>query len=132
MMYSNYYFAFPKVCFPKSRCMPTDGLPSWDRPKMNVLQHDDQITLEFAMSGVLKEDVKMSIADRILSIEAHRKEFQDNKNYQHREFGPLKFKSNVRLPERVDLESIHAQFLNGVLKITMNRIKKESIPVDIK
>lgn len=131
MMYSNYYLDYPKICHPKTRTV-SNRLNHSFRPKMNVLQNDVQITLEFSLAGVLKEDVKTSLEDRILSIEAQRKLNQDEKQFQYREFGPVLFKTKVQLPEDVIVDSIQAQFQHGILKISMKKSNKPNFQIEIK
>ena len=48
MMYSNYYFASPKIC----RTKPANQTQHSFRPKMNVQEKENQITIEFALAGV--------------------------------------------------------------------------------
>lgn len=130
MMYSNYYFALPKVCQPKSRIMATNVQKTF-LPEMNVQQHDEQIIVEFSLPGILKEDVKMNLKDQVLTLEAHRKAAHEEKNYLFREFGPVTFKTRLQIPEDVVLDSVHAQFQNGVLKISMKKFKKPVIQVEV-
>jgi len=131
MMYSNYYFTLPKVCHPKAKSMASQLQHSY-RPKMNVQQNDEQIILEFALSGVLKEDVKMSIKDQMLILEANRKSVYEEKNYHYREFDAINFKSSIQIPEDVATDSVQAQFQNGVLRISLKKVKKPIIQVEIK
>lgn len=99
---------------------------------MNVQQSDQQIILEFSLVGILKEDVRISIKDRVLSLEARRKETLNEKNYQYREFGPVDLKTKVQLPEDIDQDSVQAEFLNGVLKISIQKVKKTSTQIEVK
>lgn len=130
MINSNYYFAPLKACHTKLDNRASH-LPHTFRPKMNVQTKEDQITLEFSLAGVLKEDLKVSIKDSMLSFEASRKEHANQMDYRHREFGPVTFKADIRLPQDVSNETIHAQFLNGILRISMRLLKKQSIQVEI-
>lgn len=131
MMYSNYYCTLPKDCRPRTGNTATPLKQSF-RPKMNVQKEENQITLEFSLPGVLKEDVKMNVTENLLILEAIRKGNVEEKNYQYREFGPAEFKTSIQLPEDVDAESIKAQFQNGILRIEMKRVIKPTIQVEIK
>jgi HSP20 family protein len=128
MMYSNYYFASPKVC----RTKPANQTQHSFRPKMNVQEKENTITIEFALAGVSKEDINVSIKEGILTLDAHRKLSSEEKNYLYREFGSVSFKNSMRLPEDIDADSIQAQFLNGVLQLRLNKIVKPSFQVEIK
>ena len=130
-MYSNYYFALPKTCRTNSRNASSNLQRSF-RPKMNVRQNEKQIILEFSLVGVFKEDIKLSIKDHVLSLEATRKGNQLEKDYQYREFGPIEFKTSLQLSVDVNEDSIQAQFQNGVLKVSMNKATKSNIQVEIK
>jgi HSP20 family protein len=130
-MYSNYYFTLPKVCQPKERSMANNTEKTY-RPKMNVQQNDEQITVELSLPGVLKEDVKMNLNDLVLTLEAQRKSAHEQKNYLFREFGSVNLKTKLQIPEDVILDSIHAQFENGVLRISMKKSNKPVIQVEVK
>ena len=131
MLYSNYYCTLPKIGRTQTGNTATQLKQSY-RPKMNVQKDDAQITLEFSLAGIQKEDVKMNLKDQLFNLEAIRKVNPDEKNYQHREFGPVEYKTSIQLPEDVDAESIKAKYQNGILRISMNRIKKPTIQVEIK
>ena len=130
-MYSNYYFASPKSCRTTSRTSANKSENVF-RPKMNVQQNDDSIILEFSLAGVAKEDVKLNIQESILELEAQRKLSNDEKNYQYREFGPVTFKTSLRLPDDVSDDSVRAQFQSGILRVEMKIVKKPGIQVEIK
>ncbi len=129
-MYSNFYFKTPKACRTKAPHMATDLNRSF-RPKMNVKQTEELISLEFSLVGVLKDDMQLTIKDRILSLKASRKQDQD-KRYQYREFGPVEFKTQVELPEDIVMESLQAKLLNGVLSVLIARAKKAKLEIEIK
>ena len=74
----------------------------------------------------------MNIKDGVLSLEAQRKINQEAKNSEYREFGPVDFKTSIRLPEDIVEDSIQAQFQNGILKISIQKAKKSNIQIEIK
>lgn len=129
-MYSNFYFTMPKACRTKVPNMATDLNRSF-RPKMNVKQTEDLISLEFSLVGVLKEDLQLTIKDRVLSLKASRKQDPD-KRYLHREFGPVEFSTQVALPEDIVMDSLQAQLHNGVLNVLINREKKANLKIEVK
>lgn len=65
------------------------------------------LKLEFDLPGVKKEDVNISVKDRILEIKAERK---DRKYLVERKY---------KLPYNVDMENLSAKMLDGVLLISV-------------
>lgn len=126
MMYSNYYFPFPKTFRAKTNCA-VDYKPSTDqsiRPKMNAYQHDEQLFLEFSMPGVKKEDASIQLEQKLLHLNAKRIQKSEDVKSLHQEFADVTYKRSIQLPEDIDTESLKARFENGVLYVQMNRIKK--------
>lgn len=133
MMYSNYYFPFPKTLRSKASCA-VDYSPKVNQsilPKLNAFQKDEVLNLEFSMPGVLKEDVKIQLDQFVLSLTATRKSTHQDGTAMHKEFGEATYARKIQLPEDIDVESLKARFENGVLLIQMNRIKKAIHKIEV-
>lgn len=131
MIYSNYYFALPKLCYPKKVKHQTDIKRSF-RPRMNVLTDENQVVLEFSLAGVRKEDLKLQVDNRMLILEAERKAQHEEKNHKHTEFGSVVFKTRIQLHEDLLVESLKAEFTNGVLQIRIAKNHKQKTTIEIK
>ncbi|WP_406683530.1 Hsp20/alpha crystallin family protein [Seonamhaeicola sp. MEBiC1930] len=91
-------------------------------PAMNVIEHENNFEVEFAVPGFNKNDFEVSIEDDILHVSA-KKELEETKeedNYSRKEFSYKSFKRSCRLPELVELDQdIKAFYKNGILKIKL-------------
>ena len=133
MMYSNYYFPYPKTFRVKSNCA-VDYKPAVDqsiRPKMNAYEKDEQLIIEFSMPGVLKEDASIQLENKLLHLNAKRIQKSEDAKSLHKEFADVSYKRSIQLPEDIDTESLKARFENGVLYVQMNRIKKVTHSISV-
>jgi len=95
-------------------------------PVVDIDEQEKHFSVYMELPGVKESDVNISIKDNILTIAGEKKtaEESDSKNYHHSEriFG--KFKRSFRLDDLVDRDNISAEFKNGMLNITIPKIKE--------
>ena len=100
-------------------------------PAVNVREDDDQFAVEMAAPGLKKEDFKIELHNRVLSISSERRETQEeeikNANYTRREFSYQSFVRSFSLPEVVDTEKIDARYTDGVLYVVLPK-REEAKP----
>ncbi|MGQ9596307.1 MAG: archaeal heat shock protein Hsp20 [Thermoproteota archaeon] len=89
-------------------------------PLVDVISEDDQIKVIAEVPGVDKTDIKLNVVGKTLSIRA--------------ESESRKYSKEVELPEEVDLKSAKASYKNGILEVTLSKVKKEKkgeeIPIE--
>lgn len=90
--------------------------------RSNVMTTDEDYKIQLAVPGLTKEDVKISIEDSVITI-SHDKKETDDKTY----YFTSSFKKQYTLPDDIDDESIASKMENGVLEITIPRIKKKKL-----
>ena len=89
-------------------------------PAVNILETEDDFTLEVAAPGMSKENFNLHVDHKQLTISGEQKEEIQNKGkYARREFSYKSFKRSFILPDFVDIEKINASYEDGVLKITV-------------
>ncbi len=95
-------------------------------PKVNIIETDEAFRLEIAAPGFDKKDFNVSVEDEVLSIEArHEANASEEKtNFVKREFHIQEFTRRFRLPETIDTEKINAQYADGILTITLEKVKE--------
>lgn len=96
-------------------------------PRMNVVENDQAFIVEADMPGVAKEDIKLSVDNRRVSIEGEVKREttqKDGQNMLHAERVISKFTRSFTLPAEVDENRADAKLENGVLTLTLP--KKEA------
>lgn len=88
-------------------------------PRVNITETKDGFKLDLLAPGFRKEDLKMNVENDTLTISAEKKNesLAEGERFTRREFGFSAFKRSFRLPENVTVDSIKAEFNNGVLTV---------------
>ncbi len=100
--------------------------PEFERAfRLDLVDHDEELIVRAELPGVEKDDVNVTIAGDRLLIEAER-EFEEEveqENFYRHELGYGKLVRTVALPVEVDPEKIHAELKEGILKVTLPKIR---------
>ena len=95
-------------------------------PAVDIYEEDKGLALLADLPGVNKEGLDIQVKDDILTIQAHA----DYKNVAtpfYKEFDIQHFFRQFQLSEKVDASKITAQFINGVLKLSLPKAE-ETLP----
>ncbi len=95
-------------------------------PAVNIKEDRDGFEVEMSAPGLEKEDFKIELKNRVLTISSEKKvenETKDGQQFTQREFSYQSFSRSFTLPETVEEEKILAKYENGILLI--NIPKKE-------
>lgn len=110
----------------------TDFMPrtSATAPAINVKESADDYEVEVAAPGMTKEDFNVHLnqeGDLHIKMESKKEHTDDNKkaHYLRREFAYSKFEQTLILPDDVDRNNISARVTDGVLTVTLPKVKKE-------
>ncbi len=106
-----------------------DNRNSISVPAVNVKENDDVFEIELAAPGLKKEDFKVNVHEKLLTISAQKEvsEAEAKENYTRKEFSFRSFSRSFRLPNTVDSEQIEATYADGVLKLHLPK-KEEAKP----
>lgn len=98
---------------------------SFRTPAVNIAETDLQFEVELAVPGLTKEDIKINLDKNVLSVSADKKTetVDENKKFSKREYNFSSFSRSFTLPESADQSKIEADYVNGILKLTI--AKKE-------
>ncbi|OKY77523.1 MAG: Molecular chaperone HSP20 family, IbpA [Candidatus Methanohalarchaeum thermophilum] len=109
---------------PESSELQKTGKPS---PFIDVMEQDNEITVTADLPGVSKDDIEISLSDRVLTISAERsrEETEEKEGFVRKERSVGKYHRKIRLPSDVDEENTEATFQNGVLEIKLPKKEKE-------
>ena len=101
-------------------------------PRVNIVETENDVSLTFEVPGMEKGDIKVTVADGVLTVEGERKvESSDNgKNFVRSEFAYGKFCRSFTLPDNFDAGKVSADYKSGLLTVSMPR-KEESKPKQI-
>jgi len=94
-------------------------------PTVNTREDNDAYHIEVDLPGVKKDDVEISIDKNVLTIKGKREVREEVKedDYYRIESRYGTFSRSFTLPEKVDVENIKAHSENGVLEITIPKLK---------
>ena len=107
----------------------TERKCSW-MPATNITEDDQAFYLEMAVPGRSKEDFRINLEKDVLTISSEReksekRDEQKQPSFRMKEFGLRDFCRSFSLPEAVDSDAIKAEYMNGILMITIP--KKEVV-----
>ncbi|MFW2371507.1 MAG: Hsp20/alpha crystallin family protein [Gammaproteobacteria bacterium] len=111
------------------------GWPSWDEfalpfegraPSVDIIDRDNEIQLRAEIPGVEKKDLDISVTEDSVSIKGstEHEEVEEKGEYYRRETSSGSFSRTVMLPSEVDSSKVKAKFKNGVLEMTLAKVKQ--------
>jgi HSP20 family protein len=88
-------------------------------PTLDVLHEDGDLLIRAELAGVKREDVQITLHERVLSISGERRaeEHREGSGYYVRERRHGSFQRSLVLPYDVEEGEISARFENGVLEV---------------
>ena len=96
-------------------------------PAVNSIEKENQYLLEIAVPGMDKKDFEIEIENDLISVSSTskpEKEVKDGFNYNRQEFNYESFHRTFSLPKEVDQGKIKAIYTNGILTITLPKLKE--------
>ncbi|MDB9932506.1 MAG: Hsp20/alpha crystallin family protein [Flavobacteriales bacterium] len=96
-------------------------------PLANINESDVSHTIELAVPGLKKEDIKIELKENRLTISADVKKEANKENSKNvrKEFSYHSFKRSFNLPKLVDIEKIEAKNENGLLTVIIPKKEAE-------
>lgn len=106
--------------------------PEYLRPRINLLEKENGYELATALPGLTKENIKLSIEDHILTLEAKSAErkTESGEKVHLKELQTGTYKRIIQLPKNADTETTDASMENGILKVYLAK-RNESLPKQI-
>ncbi len=98
-------------------------------PSVNVVEKENGFALDVVSPGLAKEDFKIELKDKVLTISAEKKSETKNESEKvwRNEYSFASFKRTFHLPDVVDGDGIQANYENGILKLFIPK-KPEVVP----
>lgn len=98
------------------------------RPAVNIKEDDRKYSLELAVPGIDKKDLKLEIEEDILTISMEQKHEseQEVSGYKRREFSFSSFCRSFFLPEGVNREKIDASYKDGILTVDIPKTEEKA------
>jgi len=132
----NSTFAFPRSAFlgfdhifdelNNIRLHAHDGYP----PHNVIKTGEKTYTIELAVAGFKKSDLKVDIKDHVLNITGNREQRRPAEDYVHRGLSTRKFSKSYRLSEYTEV--VGADLNDGILTVNLEVIvPQEKLPKSI-
>jgi len=102
------------------------GEDGFATPRLNVVETDNAFEVEAELPGVAKEDVKVTIDNQRVLIEAeskHESEKKGGKNVVYAERTTSKFARSFTLPVPVSDANAEAKLEAGILTLTLPKVE---------
>ncbi|MEM6801233.1 MAG: Hsp20/alpha crystallin family protein [Bacteroidota bacterium] len=104
-------------------------------PAVNIKQSETDYSLELAIPGLSKEDIKISVDKDILTISAEIEQQEEGKEesgrYTRKEFSYHSFKRSFTLPKTIDSDKIGAKVEHGILFLHLPK-REEALPKPVR
>jgi HSP20 family protein len=94
-------------------------------PRVDVVDRDDEVIVKAELPGVDKKDLDISVTDNTVSIKGStsHEEKEEKGDYYRCEISRGSFSRVVTLPADVDAEKASSKFRDGVLELTLPKVK---------
>jgi HSP20 family protein len=96
-------------------------------PAVNIKEDEKKYTLELAVPGIDKKDLKIDINEDVLTISSESSnEKEENKDgYKRKEFSFASFCRSFYIPENVNRDSIEANYKDGILTVGLPKQEED-------
>ncbi|MCK2182428.1 Hsp20/alpha crystallin family protein [Halomonas getboli] len=95
-------------------------------PRVDILDKDAEVVVRAEVPGIAREDLDVSVTDRTVTIkgESHKKSEEKDEEYYRCEISRGSVLRTVELPCDIDADKAEASFRDGVLELTLPKIKE--------
>lgn len=96
-------------------------------PRVNIIESKEAFRVEVQAPGFDKKDLKVEMVDEVLTIRGeHTQEAGESEDvrWTRREFSRSSFERSFTLPKEVQSEAIKAEYVNGVLTLTIPKAEE--------
>lgn len=125
--FDNFFDSFLSRKWPRLVDWNMSALPEISLPKVDILDHDNDIEVHAALPGVKKEDLDVSVTNQTITIRSSTKEEkkeEEKGKYFRREISRGEFQRILSLPDNVDGDKAKASFKDGILTVTIPKTEK--------
>jgi len=96
-------------------------------PAVNIREDEKRFTLDLAVPGIDKKELKIDINEDVLTISSETKnESEESRDgYKRKEFSYSSFCRSFQIPENINKDKIEANYKDGVLSVTLPKAEEE-------
>jgi HSP20 family protein len=106
----------------------TQKVPALTSVPVNIIEAPDKYEVKLVAPGFGKEDFEVKLEKDLLTVSANYKkqESADNVKLIRSEYNAESFNRSFTLSDQVDIENISAEYLNGILVLTLSKKAPEA------
>lgn len=103
-------------------------------PRVDIFEEDNAFEIHLAVAGIKKEDFKIDVNDKTLTISGERKITKEKKDHNFRSIETQHgtFSRSFTLPENTDASKITAKYTDGILELIIPKDEKKALKQTIK
>ncbi len=111
---------------------PNVSFGDWENlmihPSVDIIENEKEYKVEVEVPGMGPEDLKILIADHVLTIKGEKTTSRKDKdqNYMMREIAYGAYQRDIPLPESVDTANAKASFKKGMLWVSLPKKENRS------
>jgi len=100
-------------------------------PAVNIREDEKRFTLDLAVPGIDKKDLKIEINEDVLTISSEHKEEKEKagEDFKRREFSYASFCRSFYLSENVNKDKIEANYRDGILTVELPKEIEEKAKI---
>ncbi|KAK1415126.1 hypothetical protein QVD17_30897 [Tagetes erecta] len=122
--------------FDDSIAVPMRNHSGWNiRSPWDIQDDENEIKMRFDVPGLSKEDVKVFVEDNMLVIKGeHKQDKQEHEGGDNGSWGTKSYNAyhtRINLPDNCEKDKIKADLKNGVLLISIPKMKVERKVIDV-
>jgi len=98
------------------------------KPAVNIKEDEKKYSLELAVPGIDKKDLKIEVNEDILTISMEQKQEKEEEvqGYKRREFSYSSFCRSFYLPDDTNRDKIDASYKDGVLTVDLLKTEEKA------
>jgi len=85
-------------------------------PEVDIFESEAEILLHADMPGVIRDDIAINIDNGKMTLSGMRR-LQASGAATWQEFGEVEFRRTFSVPQSIDIEKVHAELKDGVLRL---------------
>lgn len=100
-------------------------------PSVNIREDEKNFTLDLAVPGMDKKDLKIDISEDVLTISAETKSDKEESGtgYMRKEFSYSSFCRSFYIPDNVNREKIAASYKDGILSVELPKMEEDKTKI---
>ena len=101
------------------------------RPLADIIENENAYEIHSVLPGFKKENIHLEVRNHTLYISGERKEVIEKEQYHLKESFYGTFQRQFHLPENINKDSIKAEFKDGILIISLEKIQDSTTKIEI-